>query len=424
MKVLVISRNAWDDTNSIGNTLSNFFEGLEDVELANIYFRSSSPNNRLCKKYFRVTEKDLLRHWLTPHKLGQAFEWEWREDRAHSEITRAAAQEQTLIRWIQKHNLRAAYALSDHLWKSKRWINGNLDAFVKSFAPDLVVSFVKSAPQYVLTIQYLREVHHIPLLSWIADDEYTALQQSKDTKKIEALRYVLEESAIICGCSQEICAHYRSVFGCAAEPLYKGCDLSTPVKNTVGSPLKLVYAGNLLYGRMDVIRTISSLIDESEQLKNAVSFDIYSNTPLNEAEQQFFEKRAGTRFLGKQPYHMIRERLAEADIVLHAESFEPEQILKTKYSFSTKIMDGLQSGSVLLAIGPSGLASVEYIRQIPGALVINNPVDIRPALLSLLADTTSLADRAASIRDFARRHHDMIVQADNILALLRRAKGG
>ena len=47
MKVLVISRNAWDDANSIGNTLSNLFAGIDDIEIANIYFRASKPNNNI-----------------------------------------------------------------------------------------------------------------------------------------------------------------------------------------------------------------------------------------------------------------------------------------------------------------------------------------------------------------------------------------
>ena len=76
MRVLVISRNAWDDTNSIGNTLSNFFGSLESVEFANIYFRSSNPNNAVCKRYYRATEKDILKNWFLPNKIGRTFIWE------------------------------------------------------------------------------------------------------------------------------------------------------------------------------------------------------------------------------------------------------------------------------------------------------------------------------------------------------------
>ena len=68
MRILIVTRNAWDDTNSIGNTVSNFFGGIPDAEFANLYFRSSMPNNRLCKRYFQVTEKDVLRFWLTPSR--------------------------------------------------------------------------------------------------------------------------------------------------------------------------------------------------------------------------------------------------------------------------------------------------------------------------------------------------------------------
>ena len=54
MRILVITRNAWDDTNSIGNTMSNLFSNWDDVEFANIYFRSALPNNDICKKYYQI----------------------------------------------------------------------------------------------------------------------------------------------------------------------------------------------------------------------------------------------------------------------------------------------------------------------------------------------------------------------------------
>ena len=71
MKILVITRNAWDDTNAIGNTVSNFFEHFDNCEFANIYFRASSPNNKICKRYYRTTEFEVLRNWFSPEKNGK-----------------------------------------------------------------------------------------------------------------------------------------------------------------------------------------------------------------------------------------------------------------------------------------------------------------------------------------------------------------
>lgn len=419
MRVLVISRNAWDDTNAIGNTLSNFFTGVEGIEFASIYFRSAKPNNCLCKRYYCTSEIEVLKKWFVPHKIGRTFTLE--KGKETQQCDSAEKHEKTLIRMIRKSGMSLAYKLSDYIWCSKKWINDNLKVYVESFSPDLIFTFVKAAPQYYLTVRFLRENYHIPLISWIADDEYTGLMHRNAHRESDQLKYILNESVAVRGCSEEICTYYNSVFQCSAMPLYKGCDLSTPVKKTVNQPLKIVYAGNLLYGRLEILRKIADVLEEHPQ---EVSFAIYSNTPLSSAEQNWFAERPRTRYMGQRDYATIKQELAEADIVLHAESFDDTQILKTKYSFSTKIIDCLQSGSVLLAVGPNELASIKYVKRIPGAFVIDDLEQLREKLLHFLSDSSALCERAERIRAFAQTHHDASMNAKALEEMMRKIVEG
>lgn len=418
MRVLVISRNAWDNTNSIGNTLSNFFGSTEGIELANIYFRSSQPNNSICTRYYHVTEKDIIKYWFFPEKLGEQFVRS--DNKIINAANRTEIREKSLIRFVKRYKFKLAYKLSDMLWNGKKWINRNFTAFIESFAPDIVFSFVKSAPQYFLTIQYLREKFRIPLVTWIADDEYTGLYQKNKKREIRNLKYILDESAIVAGCSLEICEYYRSVFGCRAFPLYKGCDLSVPVKDYVNTPLKIVYAGNLLYGRMEIIRNVAKVLGDYDPTGEKILFEIYSNTPISPAEERHIDKKPSVQYLGCLDYETIKQRLSSADVVLHVESFEAEQVLKTKYSFSTKIIDYLQSGGVLLAIGPEELASIAYIKQIPGACVIDSLENMKVELIDFLTDRASFIQRSKAIRDFAQRYHDAVTNAKELKIVLER----
>ncbi len=421
MRVLVVSRNALDDTNSIGNTISNFFKGVDNVEFASIYFRSSKPNNNICKRYYRVTEGEILKKWFSPHRIGKSFLW----SASGANVSNVAEKkEKALIRFVHKHDIKLIYKASDFLWYSKKWHNGKIDAFIKDFSPDVVVTFVKSAPQYYLTIKYLREKFGIPLFTWIADDEYTSLQKKHSKKNIRNLKYILDESAVVKGCSEEICDYYNSVFGCSATPLYKGCDLSQPLKNYVNSTIKIVYAGNLLYGRLEIIKKIADALGNLDKDKNSAVFEIYSNTLLTDDEQKYFEDKKNTKYLGRQDYETISKRLSEADIVLHAESFEEEQILKTKYSFSTKIIDCLQSGSVLLAIGPSGLASIDYVKKIPGAFVIDELNGLEEKLEKILSASETFVERADKIRKFASLHHDITKNSKEMKDMLQKIMKG
>ena len=410
MKILVITRNAWDDTNAIGNTLSNFFGGVEDVEFSAIYFRSARPNNAYCKKYYHTSETEILKKWFKPADIGRSFS----VSDSHVCTEHKKNKEKTVIRAIHKYGLKLAYKVSDALWYSEKWINKRLDDFIEEFDPDLVVTFVKSAPQYYLTIKHLREKYNVPLFSWIADDEYSALLKNKAKREIENLRYILNESAVVKGCSEELCEYYNSVFGCNATPLYKSCDLSAPIKERSNETTTIVYAGNLLYGRAEIISRFAGVVESLEKEDRKISLEIYSNTELLGSEVQKYFPTQTAKYMGRKPYEFIKNRLSEADIVLHVESFEDEEILKTKYSFSTKIIDYLQSGSVLLAIGPEVLSSIKYISRIPGACVINDMDNVYSSLKNLLDNPISLHKRATEIREFAQLYHNSSVASKEV----------
>lgn len=412
MRILVISRNAWDDTNAIGNTMSNFFKRIENVEFASIYFRSSSPNNELCECYYQTSEMEILKKWFFPQRIGRKFYF---SKEKNSERKHASTQnEQALIHMIKKYGVKMAYRISDSLWYSKKWINGNLKQFIESFSPDLIFTFAKSAPQYYLTVRYLREKFQIPLLTWIADDEYTVLLKNNSQREIENLKYILNESSVVRGCSQEICDYYNSIFNCNATPLYKGCEFSASVKDKVSEPIKMVYAGNLLYGRLEIIKRIADVLESSEIGVQKVRFDIYSNTLLDEIEEAFFSHKTCTKYMGRKDYETIKRVLSESDIVLYVESFESSEIAKTKYSFSTKIIDYLQSGSILLAIGPNEISSIKYIKKIPGAYVIDDLGSLRENFLSLVRGSVDFIHRAEQIRNFADKYHNVAINAEDL----------
>ena len=413
MKILVITRNAWDDSNAAGNTLSNFFRGLEDAEFANIYFRNSEPHNKICSRYYQTSESDVIRNWFSPARIG-GQKTVLPSESSDTEA-KDSSREKTAIRFIQRNGIKAAYKLSDYVWYREKWINQRLRAFIEDFSPDAVFSFVKAAPQYYLTVRFLREQFKLPLISWIADDEYSGFLKAGLKREIDNLAYILRESSAVFGCSEELCKYYNDIFGCKAEPLYKSCESFEPLRAEVNDPIKLVYAGNMLYGRADTLSKLADACDECVLNGMKAILEIYSNTPLSPDEiRHCFGNSSCAEYMGKADYETVKQKLYRADIVLHVESFEPEQILKTKYSFSTKIIDYLQSGSLLLAVGPSDTASIRYIRDIPGTCVIDDRDSICARLKELLSDTGSFYRRKIAIRSFSEQNHNASVSEQKL----------
>lgn len=110
-------------------------------------------------------------------------------------------------------------------------------------------------------------------------------------------------------------------------------------------------------------------------------------------------------FNGVKPYAEIQKLMSESDLILHIESFEEKEILKTKYSFSTKIIDCLQSGSVMLAVGPKEIASIRYSKTVPSVFVIDNENNIKQGIYEAVSQSESYPERAEEIRNFAQKNH-------------------
>ena len=75
MNILIFTNNTWDDTNSIGNTVSNFFQGevWKNDSFFNIYNRNSLPNNAVCDNYYRITLVDMVKNNFNRERMGQQF---------------------------------------------------------------------------------------------------------------------------------------------------------------------------------------------------------------------------------------------------------------------------------------------------------------------------------------------------------------
>ena len=401
MRILVVSINAWDDTNSLGNTVSNFFGGWKDAEFLSLYFRGSAPSNSVCKKYFKISEKMMLKSIFSPKSCGEYFEMD-------ASVTKKpqSLKEKRFIAFLHRYKVPFVHRLFDFLWDIKSWQNEKLAKVIKEFNPDIVFSFAKADSQYYQSIKYIKENTNAKLVLFSADDVYS-MYKAKNNRYFKKLKNrftkLMEIADKVYAISPSMCEFYGSEFGRKFELLQKGCDKFSNVKPEPGNPIKLVYAGNFYYGRLDILCKIAQSLEKCAG-NTPVSFEIYSANELSDGELARLENSC-TKFMGARPYSQIEKILAESDIVLHAESFDESQIQEVKYSFSTKIIDCLKSGSVLLVVGPSGIASVECTKKIPGAFVIDDVEKIESGIEKLVSQKDTLAAKAAETQKYAMENH-------------------
>lgn len=415
MNVLVVGGGSWDDTTSLGNTLSNFFGELENVDFYNLYFRETLPNNKVCTNYFRITTKELLKNFLNPPKNGKYLLF---ETAPHGKPDDAGIREKKAISAIHRYNLKAIYDLEDFLWYTGKWKNEKLDHFLDMCKPDIIFSFAAGNSYMVLPIEYIKKKTGAKLVLFVADDMHTTYRIKNDshTKRMrrdfDKLMMLADK---VYGVSEELCEYYRSLYHICVTPLYKGCSIDAPIKTTVNDPVRLIYAGNLLFGRDTTLIALVDALDSLNKDKQRAVLDIYSGTLVTDAVRNKLNRKHTAVFHGKRSYEEIKEQMCQADIVLHIESFEEDNIPMVRYSLSTKIIDCLQSGSVMLTIGPKGISSVEYPRKIPGVIVIDNINDLSKNLQTLLDKPEYFPLWAEQTRQYAEKHHGHKMLCDQLL---------
>lgn len=408
MNILFFSQAAWDNKNSVGNTFSNLFEG--DIWSNDMFFhmfaRKKVPDNRIKAYYYHISAADIVRGLLkNQNKAQESFE-EGGHKRAS--VENADQKEQRHIDNLHKGNHEFLYYLHEAVWRSRLWRDKQFDRFIKKASPDILFAFATSP--YILwpLIQYLKKHTTCKVVLLVADDVYGSYDRCAFYRR-GYLRRELENCILaadkLYGISDEMSELYANRFGRPVATLYKGCDLTMEPKQYLNQPLRFVYAGNLLWGRADTLAQVAEALERINRDGQKAVLEVYTGTTVTEELRQRLEKDSTSRIMGSRPYEEIKRILHEADVVLHVESFEKKQQDTVRYSFSTKIIDCLQSGAQVLGIGPAGIASIEYLKKVDGAAVIDRQERVMEAVEDLIRQGT-MPENAKRTRQYALQKHE------------------
>lgn len=417
MNILVFNEAAWDDKNSFGNTVSNFFCGdvWKNDRFCNFYARKQMPDNKKEVSYYNLSASDIVKGILKLHIEGCSFTV---GDNHPDKVTLGFAnnQEQKNIDKLHQKKNEFIYFGHEQIWRSRLWLNKYFKNFVEANNPDVLFAFATSP--YILwpLIQYLKKHTKCKVVLLIADDVYGSYDHyvfyRRGYLKRELKKCILSADKLY-GISDEMSEHYEDLFKKKVTTLYKGCDLSSKPKGYINKPLRFVYAGNLFWGRDDILAEVADAIEKQNTDVTKAVLEIYSGAAITPELKIKLNRGVSSTIMGSKPYEEIKNIMHDADIVLHVESFEDESIETVKYSLSTKIIDCLQCGSQVLGIGPSGIASIEYLKRVDGAIVIDCHEKIEEQIRMLLNDENIL-EHAMQTREFAMEKHDISVVQNNL----------
>lgn len=412
-KVLIISRGVWDDTKGTSSTLSNLFADYDSDKLAHLYIETKAPNTKCCHRFFQISEFSLIHKlfkWTI--KTGHAFDTQDQTQTVTDE--KIAEQEASTMQYARGHRSIWLSFAREILWGFNGWKSQELKQFVLNFNPDVIWMDGSPLPLMNRLYDYVLKIAKKPAIIFMQDDVYT-YESCGPNRSYKLYKWLLRKNVrkVVRQCDDMFVAspkmkkEYDAIFGFDSTFIAKSIDFdeSTFTVPHPHQPVRMVYMGQVIYGR------IYSLIAIAEALKK-INFDdvklqlsIYTNNPISEALKARLIVEDSVFLKKPVPYTEVQKVIAENDVVVFVESFNPRFCKVARLSFSTKISDYLASGKCILAIGPKDSAPLEYFTEEDSALVATTPEDIAEQIQKL-SDVDTIKSFAQRAYECARRNHD------------------
>ena len=412
LKILIVSSTPWDDNNSFGSSFSNIFGGNSNYEMANIYCQFGLPNTKVCKHFFQITEKGIIQTIFgkQPFSGKQIFHSK-KEDLSGIILS---SKETKYINKLKGLRWQLFFWIRDLIWSTGKWKSKPMDDFITDFQPDLIILPIYYST-YLNTIGlHAHKLSKVKMVGYISDDCYTLKHFSLSPLfwidrfiKRQYVKKAIDQCEILYTITETQKKEYNLIFGNKCKVLSKGGDFDNYLhkKTTWNNPIKLVYTGNLGMGRW---KSLVKIVEALKVINNngiKAQFYIYSQTPLSESSMRKLQIENTVYFMGGIPASKVKDVQRDADILVHVESFELSERNSARLSFSTKIVDYLEAGRCIVAVGWKKTGAIEYLTENDAAIVITDLNQIYSQLSNLINDKQRIFDYGVKGFELGKKNH-------------------
>ena len=410
-KVLILTVDCWNSNISAGSsqTYSTLFSSMDDVELSNIYIREELPNDPCCKRYFQISESKIIksifkRNMQTGREVSAELECN-RED-----IDRINDQHR-LYSKQRKHLYYTKKLVRELLWLVAPWKSEELKAYLKDIDPEIIIYSMEGYIHFNRICRYAKKVTGARSIGYFWDDNFTYKQRKKLGYKIyrffqrKSLKKLAAETDEFWAISPKTKAEADKFFNISSTVIPKPTErdlASAPENKRAVLPIKMLYAGNLMIGRMDTVRMLAEVIKEINSDEEKIVLDVYTPTEVPESMK---EANSGVNFHDPVSQTEVLRLQESADVLLFAEDIVGKERKVARLSFSTKIPDYLSCGKCILAIGDFDTAPMEYFINEDVAICADTKEKIREGLMKLICEPDSITEYGKKAYACAVKNH-------------------
>lgn len=408
MNVLIISQPVLSYSNNMGKTLMAYFSAFPANNVSQFFLRQGEPTNTdVCENYYRFSDLDAVKSILNHKIRGTVFD--------KTQIVPPVVDEPENIKLDDAYKLGAAHKAwmllaRDTIWKLSNWKNKKLLAWLDSMNPDIIfLAPGDGAFSYRLADEIARYLSK-PLAVVCMDDYFInnrnkgeLLGGIRQKLFMNVVNKTIQNAAAIFTICDEMNKAYTNLFHKQCVTLHTSADNKSMVLKSDAS--RVSYIGNLSCGRYETLLELGRAISEINDDTLTKVIDVYSGS--KEAEYISPLKNApGINFRGAIPAEQVPEVMSESVMVIHTESFDPAMKELVRFSVSTKIAESLMYGPCLLAYGPEGIASIDYLKENNAAYVISRPEDLEKGLEEILTNKELREQIVRNARALALKNHN------------------
>ena len=416
-----MSHNPITDYNSMGKTFLSLFSTFTEEDLCQLYIYPTLPNIKVCKSYYRITDREALRSIIFRGNAGRCiavgeikhenkiyendnFSKMYRDKNSHKEL-------KILVR--------------DTIWKLATINNRGLSVWLSEEKPNVIFAAPGASGFFYQLIFRVAKKLSIPIVTYVCDDFYFCNRNKKGlAKRIYAhfirkkMKTLLEASRHVVTISDELAHDYTAEFGCQCTVISTGSNSKNALNSTCGNGEIMSYFGNLQLGRYLSLAEVAKAVDlYNGKHGSSIVLNIYT-ADCSPNVLEAFKGIMCAHFCGFLTADKMYVEMKKASVLLHVESFEVENRERVKYSISTKIADSLASGICILAYGPAELASVEYLRRNECAFVATDAKELENKISDCLGNPKARTQTATKALDVAARNHDSLRESERLKSVL------
>lgn len=419
MRILIIADEIWNDQVHGNNVLTNWFEGFP-AEFAMVCCSPGEPSNKVCSKYFQMTDKEMVGSMLGKGKAGRTIYKDC------SQVQQKGAYVSTDVAnlgFLRKHMGNLLRTMKTIVWNHGKINEPLLAEFVKEFQPDIIFS-VRFANSKILRIEKIvKRMANCPLVAFTGDNEYSLRRFSLAPLfwinllyQRSYLRRMMPEYALYYSLSEQQIEEYHRHFDVDMKILRKCATLEVQEPtNEVHEPIRMVYGGKLYEGRDNTLVALAKTIQKINKDTVKLRMDIYTGSEVTGEKAAVLNDGHSTFLHAPIPAAELMQVYADSDVALCAESFRLTNRLTTRVSFSTKIIDCLQSGCAVMMIAWKEQAGYMYLEKEDAAICVDSLENVEGILRELVEKPEIVVEyRRKALQCLMKNHRREAVQ-ENIL---------